>query len=134
MPTLASLIGEKKRIPDDRPIDGIDQSAFITGGQENSDREHILFYIGDNLFSVKWRSFKIHLKTTETLWSPIQTYQFPPIYDVANDPGEDNNLIKYDLFAHSWVYVPMGKILQEKEASMQKYPNIKSGADFNGYK
>ncbi len=134
MPTLASLIGEKKRIPDDRPIDGIDQSAFITGGQENSDREHILFYIGDNLFSVKWRSFKIHLKTTETLWSPIQTYQFPPIYDVANDPGEDNNLIKYDLFAHSWVYVPMGKILQEKGASMQKYPNIKPGADFNGYK
>ena len=133
MPTLANLIGEKKRIPEDRPIDGIDQSAFITGSQEKSAREHILFYIGDDLFSVKWRSFKIHLKTTETIWSPIQTYQFPPVYDVANDPGEDNNLIKFNMFAHSWVYAPMEKILQEKGASMQKYPNIKPGEDFEGY-
>ncbi|MCP4333227.1 MAG: arylsulfatase [Gammaproteobacteria bacterium] len=133
MPTLASLIGEEKRIPADRPIDGIDQSAFIKGSQENSDREHILFYIGDDLFAVKWRSFKIHLKTTETLWSPVQTYQFPPVYDVANDPGEDNNLMKLNLFAHSWVYVPMGQILQEKGESMTKFRNIKPGEDFNGY-
>ena len=133
MPTLASLIGEKNRLPDDRPIDGVDQSAFIKGEQEKSNRDHILFYIGDDLYSVKWRSFKIHLKTTETLWSPVQTYQFPPVYDVANDPGEDNNLMKFSLFAHSWVYVPMGRILQKTGASMQKYPNIKPGEDFKGY-
>ena len=133
MPTLASLVGEKNRIPSDRPIDGVDQSAFITGDQKKSNREYVLFYIGDDLFSVKWRSFKIHPRTVESLWSPIQTYQFPPIYDVANDPGEQNNLIKYDLFAHSWVYVPMGKILQEKAASMKKFPNIRPGDDFNGY-
>ncbi|GEM_PF-2325151 len=28
----------------------------------------------------------------------------------------------------------MGKIIQEKAASMQKYPNIKPGEDFEGYK
>ena len=134
LPTLANLVGEKKRIPSDRPLDGIDQSAFITGNQETSDREHILFYIGDDLFSVKWWSFKIHPKTVESLWAPVQTYQFPPVYDVANDPGEVNNLMKYNLFAHSWVYVPMGNILREKGASMQKYPNIKPGEDFKGYK
>jgi len=133
MPTLASLIGEEKRIPADRPIDGIDQSAFIKGSQDNSDREHILFYIGDDLFAVKWRSFKIHLKTNETLWSPVQTYLFPPVYDVANDPGEDNNLMKFNLFAHSWVYVPMGQILKEKGESMKKYRNINPGEDFSGY-
>jgi len=52
---------------------------------------------------------------------------------VANDPGEDNNLMKFSLFAHSWVYVPMGRILQKTGASMQKYPNIKPGEDFKGY-
>ncbi len=134
MPTLANLIGEKKRMPSDRPIDGIDQAKFITGAQEKSDREHILFYAGDDLFSVKWRSFKIHLKTAESLWSSVQTPQFPPIYDVTNDPGEVNNLLKFNLFAHSWVYVPMQKILMEKGKSMQKYPNIKPGEDFKGYK
>lgn len=53
---------------------------------------------------------------------------------VANDPGEDNNLLKYNLFTHSWVYMPMEKILQKKGASMKKYPNIKPDEDFNGYK
>ena len=134
LPTLAHLIGEESKIPTDRPIDGIDQSAFLLGDQETSNREHVLVYIGDELFSVKWRSFKIHLKTAETLWAPIQTHQFPPVYDVANDPGEDNNLMKLSLFAYSWVYGPMGQILQQKAATMQEYPNIKPGQDFGGYK
>jgi arylsulfatase len=31
LPTLASLVGESKRVPDDRPIDGMDASAFLLG-------------------------------------------------------------------------------------------------------
>ncbi|MCP4836758.1 MAG: sulfatase-like hydrolase/transferase, partial [Phycisphaera sp.] len=61
MPTLAHLIGEEGRIPDDRPIDGINQVDFILGKQEHSNREHVLCYIGEDLVSVKWRTFKIHL-------------------------------------------------------------------------
>ena len=133
MPTLAHLIGEEGRIPDDRPIDGINQADFILGRQENSNREHVLCYIGEDLVSVKWRTFKIHLMTYESIWSPAQTYQFPPVYDVANDPGEANNLMKLELFSHSWVYGPMGKILGEKARSMAAYPNIKPGEEFEGY-
>ena len=133
MPTLVNMIGEEKRIPTDRPIDGINQADFLLGKQEKSNREHIIYYVGEDIFSVKWRSFKIHLKTAESLWSPVQTYIFPPVYDVVNDPGETNNLMKFHLFTHSWVYGPMGKLLQEKGASMAKFPNIKTGADFNGY-
>ena len=133
MPTLARLIGEDHRMPTDRPIDGIDQSAFLLGDQLQSNREHVLVYIGDELFSVKWRSFKIHLKTVESLWAPVQSHLFPPVYDVANDPGEDNDLMKMSLFAYSWVYGPMGQILRQKAASMQEYPNIKPGEDFTGY-
>lgn len=134
MPTLAHLVGEEDRIPADRPIDGIDQSAFLLGHQENTNREHVLVYIGDELFSVKWRSFKIHLKTVESLWAPIQTHLFPPVYDVANDPGEDNDLMEFSLFAYSWVYGPMGQLLQQKAASMQEYRNIQPGEDFTGYR
>jgi len=133
MPTLAHLVGEESRIPEDRPIDGISQAAFLIGDQENSNREHVLVYVGDDLFSVKWRTFKIHLKTAESLWAPIHTYIFPPVYDVANDPGEDNNLMKHSLFSHSWVYGPMGQLLQEKAATMKEYPNISPGQDFEGY-
>ena len=49
MPTLASLLGEQNRIPADRPVDGIDQSAFLLGTREKSAREHVLVYIGDDL-------------------------------------------------------------------------------------
>ena len=132
-PTLATLIGEDDKVPTDRPLDGIDQSAFILGDQEKSNREHILYYIGNDLFAVKWRSFKIHLKTAESLWSPIQEYMFPPVYDITNDPGEQNNLMKFNLFSHSWVYGPMAKLLGEKGASMKVYPNIQPGQDFEGY-
>jgi arylsulfatase len=124
----------RQRSNSPKPIDGIDQSAFLLGDQETSNREHVLIYIGDELFSVKWRTFKIHVKTVENLWAPIQTHQFPPVYDIANDPGEDNNLMKLSLFAYSWVYGPMGQILQEKAATMQQYPNIKPGQDFESYK
>jgi arylsulfatase len=52
---------------------------------------------------------------------------------VRNDPGEENELMRQGLFSHSWVYVAMGQILQEKAASMQAYPNIRPGEDFDGY-
>ncbi|MCP4381384.1 MAG: sulfatase-like hydrolase/transferase [Hyphomicrobiales bacterium] len=133
MPTIAGMIGESERIPDDRPIDGLDQSAFVLGGQEESRREHVLYFIGEDLFAVKWRTFKIHLKTAETMWSPLQEHMFPPVYDVRNDPGEDNDLMKQSLFAYSWVYSPMNKILGELGKSIHTYPNIKPGQEFDGY-
>ena len=133
MPTLASLLGEKGKIPVDRPIDGIDQSEFLLGTQEKSNREHVLVYIGEDLFAVKWRTFKIHLKTAESMWAPVHTNIFPAVYDVRNDPGEDNELMKHSLFAYSWVYGAMGNVLKEKAASMQMYPNIKPGEEFDGY-
>ncbi len=132
-PTIAHLIGEEGKIPNDRPIDGINQSGFLLGDQEKSNREHVLVYIGNDLFAVKWRTFKIHLKTVESLWGPVQEYLFPPVYDVTNDPGENNELMKGSLFAYSWVYGAMGTVLKQKMASMKEYPNISPGVDFDGY-
>lgn len=133
MPSLAAIVGAEARMPTDRPIDGIDQSAFLLDADQPSGCEHVVFYVGDNLFSVKWRSFKIHLKTAESLWAPVQEFMFPPIYDVANDPGEANNLLKHELFAHSWVYTPLGAILRDLAQSVAEYPSISPGADFDGY-
>ena len=69
----------------------------------------------------------------EDMWAPVQTHLFPPVYDVVNDPGEDNNLMRHSLFSHSWVYAPMAAILQEHAASVGEYPNIAPGASFDGY-
>ena len=45
-----------------------------------------------------------------------------------------NDLMKLSVFAYSWVYGPMGQILQQKAASTREYPNIQPGEDFTGYR
>lgn len=133
LPTLAGLAGEQARIPTDRPIDGIDQSAFLLGNQEISDREHVIYYIGAEIFSFKWRNFKIHMQTVDNLLSPVQRYLFPLVYDVKNDPGERVELMRKEGFSHAWVLTPMQKILGGKATSMREYPNIEPGEAFKGY-
>ena len=130
MSTIANLVGESRRMPEDRPIDGMDQTSFLLGG-EKSKREHVVFYIGNDLFSVKWRTLKVHFKTIEKLVkAPVQTYIFPPMYDVVNDPGEVN-----DIFVETaWAYGPVKQIIDDLNKSYQKYPNIAPGTDFTGYK
>lgn len=134
LPTLAKIVDAENLVPTDRPIDGVDQSDFMIGKKETSNREHIACYIGDDVFSFKWRNFKIHMQTAEDLFAPVQRYIFPVVYDVKNDPGEHVNLMVEDKFAYSWVYIPMGRILGAAHMSMVEYPNIKPGEDFQGYK
>ena len=133
LPTLAALAGEQNRIPSDRPIDGIDQSDFLLGRQEKSNREHVIRYIGEEIFAFKWRNFKIHLRTVEDLHGPIQQYIQPLVYDVKNDPGEQAELMRREGSKHAWIFLPMRRILAEKAESMLLYPNIKSGEEFGGY-
>jgi arylsulfatase len=133
-PTLANFIGEERRIPIDRPIDGIDQSKFLLGKQENSNREYVLTYVGDDIFSVKWRSLKVHFFTAEGTFSPIIKPTFPQVYDVKSDPGETRELWSSEGYSHLWVMKPVMEILKANAISMHKYPNIKPGEDFSGYK
>jgi arylsulfatase A-like enzyme len=133
-PTLATLIGEQDRIPDDRPIDGIDQSEFLLGQKANSNREHVVLYVGDSVFSVKWRTLKVHFLTAEGTFSPIVQHTFPQVYDIKNDPGEMTDLWAVEGFAHLWVRKPVTEILVRQATSMKEFPNISPGAEFGGYK
>jgi arylsulfatase A-like enzyme len=132
-PTIAHLIGQQDRIPKDRPYDGINQADFLLGKQEKSNREHIVTYVGDRVFAVKWRSLKVHFFTAEGTFSPIVEHTFPSVYDIVNDPGETRELWRSEGYAHIYVMRPVQKILGELAVSMKKYPNIKPGEDFFGY-
>ncbi len=76
---------------------------------------------------------KVHFATAEGTHSFIQTYTFPQVFDIKEDPGESYELWGNEGYAHSWVLGPVTKILAELQGSMKKYPNIKPGQDFNGY-
>ena len=133
-PTIANLVGEADRIPTDRPIDGVNQANFVLGKQEQSNREYIVTYVGNNVFSVKWRTLKVHFFTAEGTFSPVVVHTFPQVYDIRNDPGETRELWQAEGYSHLWVMKPVMEILTDLASSQQQYPNIKPGQDFSGYK
>ncbi len=114
-PTIANLVNEEVKIPSDRPIDGINQSDFILGKQEKSNREHVITYVGDDVFSVKWRTIKVHFYTAEGTFSPIMKSTFPKMYDIKNDPGETRELWRNEGYSHIYVMEPIMKILTERQ-------------------
>ena len=57
-PTLASIAGGE--VPDDRVIDGIDMADFLLGRTDESGREGFIVYMGNDVFGVKWRNWKLH--------------------------------------------------------------------------
>lgn len=132
--TLAHLTGNRDKIPTDRPIDSINQSDFILGQSEHSNREYVLTYVGTELFSIKWRNFKMHFKAAHESHGHIEEYTFPLVYDLDSDPGETYELLANEGYQHSWIIEPIGKIIAQTVMSMREYPNISTGAAFDGYK
>jgi arylsulfatase len=133
-PTIANLIDEQKRIPTDRPIDGINQKDFLLGKQEKSNREYVVtYYVGDKVYAVKWRNMKVHFAATEGTHSVVRIYTFPQVFDIKEDVKESYELWGNEGYVHAWVMEPVMKILAEVQGSMNKYPDIKPGQDFKGY-
>jgi arylsulfatase len=139
LPTLAGMVGASNLVPKDRPIDGVDASAFMQGESETTGRDSYMFFgIDGGLMSVKWRTCKVIFRYADSTLRPAmeQPYvrpQFPMCYDLTSDPHEDNNLTYSDT-TNGWMFWPVSKIVGEYERSAREYPNINVGEDFKGYK
>ncbi len=134
LPTLASLVGKSGRVPDDRPIDGVDVSAFLLGEGPTSGRDHVIYYGSDGApLSVKWQTMKVVFRYAESTSGPIIKPQWPLVFDLIDDPNEEWDMLDKRLDA-AWVIGPVAARLGALQASMAQYPNIKSGEEFTGYK
>ncbi|MFT6987694.1 MAG: arylsulfatase A-like enzyme [Psychromonas sp.] len=132
--TIASFADADKLIPNDRPIDGVNQKDFILGKQEKSNRDHFIVFVGDDLFAVKWRNMKFHFMATESTHSAaITKFTFPQVFDIKNDPKESYELWGNKGYTHAWMMEPVMKKIVALKASMAKYRNIKPGEEFEGY-
>jgi hypothetical protein len=69
-PTLIRIVGAK--LPEYRIIDGIDQSDFLIGKKEKSNREGFPCYVGDVLHAVKWGNWKVHFVWQEYMFDAPQ--------------------------------------------------------------
>jgi arylsulfatase A-like enzyme len=119
-PTLAHIGGAK--VPDDRPIDGVDQLDFFLG-KETSNREGFPAYVADRLSAVKWRNWKMHLIWQVNMYDPPVTLPLPKVINLLTDLKEERDAGA----TNSWIGVPMTKIILEFEQSLRKYPPIKAG-------
>jgi arylsulfatase A-like enzyme len=84
--TILSLGGAK--IPDDRPIDGIDMSPLLFGRGTLPDRP-FFYYRGNQLYACRLGAYKLHLFTQIGYGQPKPDPHDPPLlFDLGRDPGE----------------------------------------------
>ena len=120
-PTFARIAGGT--VPTDRVIDGVDQTEFLLGNQEQSNREGVIVYMGNDIFGVKWRNWKLNFKEIETVYSEIQDLGFLRTYNLLTDPGETESRTISD----SWVAKAGMVQLGEHLASLKEHPPIPTG-------
>ena len=117
-PTLASFVGGN--IPKDRIMDGADQSDFLMGKSKKSARESVIIYIGNELFGVKWRNWKLLLKEIDEDSYAIRNLAYPTVYNLLVDPKEEVPELNY--LNDTWVDFPLYQVLEDHQASIEKDP------------
>lgn len=138
LPTVAGMVGASNLVPKDRPIDGVNTSAFMLGKSNTTGRDTYMFFGNDGeLMSIKWKFIKTVFRyTVDTPYPAIQSGyikpQLPMMYDLSSDPHEDFNLFWTDL-TNGFLLAPVFKTINDYERSVKQYPNIKVGEDFAGY-
>lgn len=100
-PTFASIVGAK--VPQDRPIDGVDQTDVLLGKSATGNREALLSFVGPDLIAARWKQWRIYFTDVHPtgigpqrqpgLFSanaPMAGY--PKVFNIEMDPHEDLNV------------------------------------------
>jgi arylsulfatase A-like enzyme len=127
-PTLARVAGAD--VPTDRIIDGLDQVDFLTGKSDASPREGFPVYNGDTFQGYKWRNWKLHFKTQETMRSVIENPGMPRLYNLLTDPKELYDVIEFggrDGEDNFWVMPAIMKLVAVHGQSLAAEPPIPLG-------
>jgi arylsulfatase len=113
--TAARLAGATKNIPDDRVVDGVDQTALLLLGQGHSRRDYMFHYSGGHLGAIRWGDFKLHIKPGGGHGG------LPPIesYNVMRDPGEKFGY----MYPYLFTVTPFQNLIKSHKLQIQKFPN-----------
>lgn len=109
--TFARIAGVKNRIPTDRVVDGIDQTAILFLGEDNGKRDYNFYYNKGKLEAVRKDWTKIYLGGSKV---------FLPIVNLMHDPMEryltEINYAGYEP-------VSLARMIQEHMKQIEKYPH-----------
>ena len=114
--TIARISGAITNIPDDRVIDGVNQSSLLINGEGHSRRDYIFHYKysvfgtgkGTHLKAIRWRNIKFYPNEVE-------------IFNIMRDPNERHSNRRQYL----WAMEPMRQMMVNHQRMIEKYPNRK---------
>lgn len=112
--SLSRLAGATDKIPTDRVIDGVDQSALMLEGETHGRRDHIFIYSGDTLKAVVKEQYKLNIPAKGE--NPIAA----KFYDLFRDPREEKP-VSTEIGA--WGGSEFIRIVQRHKMRMAKYPS-----------
>ncbi len=97
-PTLLRLAGAEESIPSDRYIDGVDQTSFLLGGEADSNRKYLYYWLGSTFSAVRVAEYKFMLASTSDddrdvtsvggFTGITQKYTYGRLYNLYLDPKE----------------------------------------------
>ena len=101
------------------------QSDFLTSAQYRSNRDNFVVYVGNELFGVKWRDWKVMFKEVSLDRREIVNYATPRLFNLIVDPKEDHS----DVYRgqNFWVLKPVAAILDAHRQSLREHPPVAPG-------
>jgi arylsulfatase A-like enzyme len=122
--TFAKIAGVP--IPQDRAIDGVDQSEFFFGRQTTSNRESVLAFVADRLEAVKWKNWKLAFYDETRDWfSTPMKLTLPKLFNLTTDPKEE---FPEETLRNTWAMDGCLKAIRQFYDSLKTYPAIPEGA------
>jgi arylsulfatase A-like enzyme len=111
-------------IPQDRPIDGLNQWPWWTDVNATSAREGFLFYIKNELRAAKWRHWKLHFQFEKEPNEGVKHLETPWLFNLKRDPKEETDVAMDD----GWVRGPIRRMMMNFTQSLRAHPPIPPGA------
>lgn len=120
--TLAAVAGVA--IPQDRPIDGVNQVPFLKGEIPTSAREGFVYFIKNEMRAAKWRDWKMHFVWEKEPNEGANHLETPYLFNLVQDPKEETDVSS----TQGWVRGPIRKMINAFQASLKEHPPIPPGA------
>ncbi len=117
--TLAKLAGGEQHIPDDRPIDGLDQREFFLEDKPSA-REGMVYFIKQDLRAAKWRDWKMHFYWEPEVNESKGKLESPMLFHLIQDPKEETNIA----VANTWAFGPIIEMVEAFQESVKQYPHV----------
>ena len=114
LPTAARLAGVYGKLPKDRIIDGVDQTALLLG-EGHTRRDYMFHYSGPQIGAVRMGDLKMHMGPEK---GGVPQVDF---YNIMRDPREEHGKeSKGSMLAH---LIPFRRLIQGHMMMKQRFPD-----------